>query len=128
MAGDVAGYVGEIEDGQLRTDPLSLVTLDDFAAYSANEPIIEHVLFSPAGRWGVLTTEEEVAFVAGSEAFIAVLERDLTEPVDERVEAFLRDQRSLASAGSDVAWVPTVLEHVFGSAFPGRFAGGADSG
>lgn len=116
MAGDVAGFVGEIEDGHLRKTPLGLVTLDDFASYSENDPVIEHVLFSPAGRWGVLTTDEEFAFVAGSQAFIDVLERGLTEPVEERVEALLRDQRSLASAGSDVAWVPTVLEHLFGSA------------
>ena len=120
QAGDgfayLAGFGGD-EAGWGGTYGHRLVDLDSYADYKPETGAdnLEHFLFSPEGKWGLVTSDGQYAVVGGDERFIAVLRAHSPQDEDQMVRAFVRDWREVEQSGGSVAWMPELLEHIFGS-------------
>ncbi|HET8576008.1 MAG TPA: hypothetical protein VFO18_02825 [Methylomirabilota bacterium] len=77
--------------------------------------IIEHVIYSPRGTWGVMTSLELHGIAVGSAAFRS---RFLASPLFAdslpRFLAYWKDARDRIEGRT--SWVPTLLENVYGIA------------
>jgi hypothetical protein len=113
----LAGFGGE-ESGWGGTYGHRVVDLGSYSDYKAfaSAAIVEHFLFSPEGRWGLVTSDGEYALVGGAESFIDNLRGLLQYNELDTTSLFVSDWREIAKTGADAAWVHDVLEHVFGHA------------
>ena len=77
--------------------------------------IIEHVIYSPRGTWGVMTSLEWHAIAVGSEGFRARL---LASPMfGNSLQMFLENWKdSRERLNGRTSWVPGLLENVYGTA------------
>ena len=116
--GDCTAYLaayGSPEAGWQGTYDHALVTLDDFLDYKPpGTLILEHLLYSPHGAWGVATTDAEYAVAGGSRSFVDTLRRQLPQREDEAVRALVRDWREIDYGDADVSWLRPLIEHVYG--------------
>jgi len=77
--------------------------------------IVEHAIYSPRGAWGVMTSLEWHAVAVGSANFRARL--GVSPIFRDSLEGFLENWRdSRERLGGRTAWVPELLENVYGTA------------
>jgi hypothetical protein len=77
--------------------------------------VLENAMYSPAGRWGILISQEQHAIAAGTKSFIESLHSNHPE-WRESLTAFTEDWRHRrATRQADVSWVRPLLTHVYGS-------------
>lgn len=112
---------GTAEAGWAGTYQHRLVDLADYADYrSPGNLILEHLLFSTLGTWGVVTSESGEALVGGPE-LIHDLRAHLGSPEEAMIDSFVRDQRAVGRSGGSVAWVEPLLSHLYGAAAHGMW-------
>jgi hypothetical protein len=116
--GDLTAYVvpyGARESGWEGTYDHSLLTLDDYLDYKPPDTlIIEHLLYSPRGAWGVVTSHGEYAAVGGAQGFVDTLRRHLPQREDEAVEMLVREWREIGRSGGNVSWLRPLIAHLYG--------------
>jgi len=117
--GDRTAYLaayGDPEAGWQGTYDRRLVALDDFLDYKPHGTLIlEHVLYSPQGVWGLATSDGNYAVAGGSQTFVDTLRRHLSWREDEALRAFVRDSREIGRDAAYVeSWLRPLLEHVYG--------------
>lgn len=93
-----------------------VVELHAFSDYSPEGTLIlEHLLYSPQGRWGLVTSDGGDALLGGSQAFIEAVGEALPEGEEARmVKTFVRDSQYLGRSGGDIDWLHPVLAHLYG--------------
>lgn len=77
-------------------------------------PLMESAIYSTTGSWGLLISHEQHAMVGGTAAFMDSLLVAMPG-LEIQVTEFLvtwKDNRD--RLGSDVTWLPELLEHVYG--------------
>jgi hypothetical protein len=92
---------------------LDLTETDPYAGI----PFIrENSLFSRAGAWGLLVSDENHGLVAGEETFVQTLVAGLDPPdLDAHAVRFLAHFAELsASYGQRYDWLPVLLAHLYG--------------
>ncbi len=92
---------------------VDLTRYDDYRS-GGEASTLEHFLFAPGSEWGLVTSDAEYALLGGGAAFIATVRSLLQYDEDRVVRQFLSDWREMTRAGAHGAWVPTMLNHVFG--------------
>ena len=117
-AGDRTAYLaayGDAEAGWGGTYGHALVSLDDFLDYKPQRDtlILEHMLYSPQGTWGLATSDGEYAVVGGPHVVIDALRCNLPQREDEAVKAMARDSREV-DRDTDPAWLRSLLAHIYG--------------
>lgn len=101
------------------------IDLDDADAYHREWPdevSWEHAVFSPLGRWGVLTRDNEEAFLGGPPAFVDTVRERLFDEArerlfaneDEMVRDWLGYWEDNRRPDFDPVWIPDLLEHLYG--------------
>jgi hypothetical protein len=92
---------------------------EEYRAYMSCESIIVPV----RGRWGVLVAEDDHAIVGGSPQFIETVLSHLSLEPEEMALILIRRQEQWASGtGKSIAWLPGLLETIYGSAEAARLA------
>jgi len=82
---------------------------------SAWSGMAEHAIYSPRGEWGVLVSLDHFGIAVGSEAFRSkLLDAPVLASSLEDVLGEWKDARDRLQGRT--AWVPTLLENVYGSA------------
>ena len=79
-------------------------------------PLMENAVYSQRGTWGLIVSHEQHAVLGGRERFAEVLSETLGQAeadVPEFLETWKANRERLQS---DVAWVPVLMEHLFGRA------------
>jgi len=75
--------------------------------------IVEHVIYSPTGRWGLMTSLELHAIAVGSVEFRSrLLASPLFADSLSRFLGYCRDARDRLQG--QVSWVPALLDNVYG--------------
>lgn len=75
--------------------------------------IIEHVIYSPHGAWGVMTSLEGYALAAGPASFREqLIESDIFAGSLERFLAEWKTARDRSEART--SWIPTLLDNLYG--------------
>lgn len=121
----IATYVYN-RGGPDRFEEWLAIELDDEDAYYREWPVEvswEHAIFSPLGRWGALTRDNEEAFLGGPPAFVDEVRERLFDEVrerlyvdeDEMVRDWLGYWEDTRRPGFDPVWIPDLLEHLYGS-------------
>jgi hypothetical protein len=118
--GDQSAYLapyGTLEAGWAGTYDHSLVALDSYSDYRPGGALIlEHLLYSPHGTWGLVTSDDGEALVGGSQGFVKVLRDRLAEKEGVMVRAFVRDSKDMGRGGGNVEWLQPLLVHLYGKA------------
>ena len=115
----VVGRPAVESEHSLQTDwhwYIPLVAMGDRAALGAALSL-EHVMYSPSGRWGLMISHEDHALLGGEAVFFAAM-REAMPGFDNigQVQRFLSDWRYYKTRyGADVSWVPDLLSHVYGA-------------
>lgn len=118
--GDATAYLaafGPPDAGWQGIHEHCLVALDDFLEYRSKPDalILEHLLYSPRGTWGLVTSDGEYAAVGGSQSFVDTLRRHLPEQETEAVKALIRDSREAGRDDDHVErWLRPLVGHVYG--------------
>ncbi|MAU01826.1 MAG: hypothetical protein CL608_32215 [Anaerolineaceae bacterium] len=91
-----------------------LISLDDFHAYHSVKlnKMLENVIFSISGNWGIRFTQDMFAIVAGSEPFLSNLVQQWPEDFRNNIPNFLTDLKEDSSVNR--VWLKAFLEHVCG--------------
>jgi len=119
--GDRSAYLvpyGDPEAGWQGTYDHRLIDLEDFLDYHKppNVLVLEHLLYSPQGAWGLATSDAEYAVVGGPQGFVDTLRRHLPQREDEAVRALVRD--CIRDTGRDAdyveSWLRPLIEHLYG--------------
>jgi hypothetical protein len=115
--GDAVAYLapyGDLEAGWRGTYDHRLVQLDDFSEYKPSDALIlEHLLYSPKGAWGVMTSHGDFALAGGSPTFVETLRGHLPEQ-EATARAFVRDWKDLGRGGGNIEWLRPLLVHLYG--------------
>jgi hypothetical protein len=124
IVGDKTAYFaayGNPEADWRGTSEHGVVALGDFLDYKPerNALILEHLLYSPQGAWGLATSDGEYAVVGGSHDFVDTLRHHLPQREDEAVKAFVRDWTEIGR-GDGAGWLRPLIEHVYGEARAAR--------
>jgi hypothetical protein len=81
--------------------------------YSLDYPfVLENVLYSPSGQWGIMVSHEEHALLGGSTQFMSRLQDKLPPDSLEEFLSFWKYARDHYQA--NIAWLPKQLIHVYG--------------
>lgn len=77
--------------------------------------IIENVLYSPNGEWGIVSSDEFHCVIGGSSEFIGSLEQEIPD-LDQHVAKFLEHWKSYKNMNSqlNIDWMKLLMVHVFG--------------
>jgi hypothetical protein len=115
--GDETAYVvpyGTLEADWAGTYDHGLITLD-FADYNPGDRLIlEHLIYSPDGKWAAVTFHGDFAVAGGSRSFIERLRARLSDNEKSMTTAFLRDWEDVGRAGANIDWLHPLLVHLFG--------------
>jgi hypothetical protein len=77
--------------------------------------ILEHVLYSPNGRWGLMISHEDHALLGGTQVFFNTM-REIIPGFDDinQIQDFLTDWKHYNKEhGADINWIPRLLTHVY---------------
>ncbi len=77
--------------------------------------VLENVLYSPRGQWGIMTSHEDHALLGGTLVFFQAM-RKVAPEFDNmnQVRDFLSDWKEhRARYGSDISWIPGLLTNVY---------------
>lgn len=91
---------------------------------SFTEPyVLENVLYSPRGQWGIMTSHENHALLGGTTAFFEAMRRVAPGFDDvKQVQAFLSDWKDNRTRyGAELSWIPRLLRNVYGDKMARRF-------
>jgi hypothetical protein len=95
------------------------VPFDELDKYDSlgSVTVLEPVLYSPNGRWGIMTCHEDHALFGGTPAFFDAIRRIIPGFDDiKQLQRFLSDWKYYATRrGADVSWVPDFLAHIYGA-------------
>lgn len=120
VVGDTYAYVvsyGTLEAGWAGTYDHRLVGLNDYRTYRPRGAVVlEHLLYSPSGSWGVITSDGGEAVVGGPWAFIDRVRSNLPESEELMATAFVRDQKAVGHGGGNIEWLRPLLRHLYGDA------------
>ena len=114
--GDEGCFVSYVEGSEGRVD-----VGQDFALRQLTVPqyreledpaVLDHVVVSRSGRWGVFVLHDGVAVVAGPESFVRSLYRTLP-PMEEQAKRYAGDILSTKHAGL-IAWLRELLTVILG--------------
>jgi len=75
----------------------------------------ENVLYSPQGKWGLMTSHEYHGLLGGTQEFIDEVHR-LVPDLDEQVYGFLENwqHHKIHSRGAKTDWLPGLLTQIYG--------------
>ena len=82
----------------------------------------ESIIVPVSGAWGVLVAEDDHAIVGGSPRFVETVLSHTTLFPDEMVLILIRRTADRATVGASRAWLPGLLEIVYGSKEASRLA------
>ena len=74
--------------------------------------MLENVLYSPSGQWGIMLSHEEHALLGGSTQFMSRLHDKLPPDSLEEFLSFWKYARDHYQA--NIEWLPKQLIHVYG--------------
>jgi hypothetical protein len=118
VEGDEAAYVvpyGSLEAAWGGTYDHRLIGLAFNEYRPDDELILEHLIYSPAASWAVVTSDSDFAVAGGTERFIETLRSNLSGDEDEMARAFVRDWSDLREkGGANAKWVYPFVAHIFG--------------
>jgi hypothetical protein len=79
--------------------------------------ILEHVLYSPSGQWGIMISLESHALLGCSSVFLSSMHRAIPGFDDlKQILPFLSDWKYYATKrGADVSWIPGLLTQTYGA-------------
>ena len=91
-----------------------LISLNDFQAYHSvrSHKMLESVIFSTTGNWGIRFTQDFYAIVAGSELFVNSLVQYWPTDIKNDISQFLTDIKK--ESHINVVWLKAFLEHLYG--------------
>ena len=119
--GDAGFYVSLIDSHSTPAEPGDwYIPLDDLSTYSDSDVGIDSAMYSPNGRWGIITCHEHFSLAGGSSLFIEVFLRRLGRTVDQQAWSFVSDWRHQEQVFHDLnqswlgGWIPALLEHMIG--------------
>lgn len=84
--------------------------------------VLEHTLYSPSGRWGLMISHEDHALLGGEAVFFTAM-REAIPGFDDvaQIQEFLSVwEYYRVQAGADVSWIPDLLAHVYGAELAGK--------
>jgi hypothetical protein len=87
-------------------------TFDEHAAYDYAASMLENVIFSEHGSWGLLGSAEHFGLLGGTTRFMDYINTTYGQASEQRtafIEAWNYNQRQY---GSDIAWLPALLNHI----------------
>ncbi|MDC0831970.1 hypothetical protein CKA32_001751 [Geitlerinema sp. FC II] len=73
----------------------------------------ENILLSPTGKWGIILSHEHHALIGGSEEFIDRIVT-LVPTVKDQVYEFFKHWKYYGNMGTDISWIPLLIEHIYG--------------
>jgi hypothetical protein len=93
---------------------LDELTFDRYSELLDRGAVLNHVVVSLHGQWGVYITDEGVAVVAGPESFVTSVYRSLP-PMKEQATRYASDMLTTEIPGL-IAWVTELLTEILGTA------------
>jgi hypothetical protein len=78
--------------------------------------ILENVIYSPQGKWGIMFSHESFGLLGGIPEFVEIFEK-LIPDLNQQVYGFIDYFVSLKSKSPDtteIRWLPGLLTHVYG--------------
>lgn len=98
-----------------------LFSLDDFNSYRSMQlnPVLENVIFSTNGNWGIRFTQDMYAIVAGSELFVNSLVQHWPTDIKNDISHFLTDIKNDSHVNN--VWLKAFLEHLYGKNMAQQF-------
>lgn len=124
--GDTDATAIETEDLNLDQPPAVLeqvrFSLGSYARYrqyrNDGHFLVENAIVPDTGRWAVLISQEWHALLGGQPEFVREFTRHYP-PAAEDLRTFVTEWEGNASRiGSDISWLPGLLEHVRGAVPP----------
>jgi len=75
----------------------------------------ENVLYSPQGKWGIMTSHESHGLLAGTQEFMDEVRRKIPD-LDQQVYGFLKiwQNHKTHSFGAKTDWLPGLLTQIYG--------------
>lgn len=73
----------------------------------------ENVLYSPQGKWGIMTSHEHHGLLGGTLEFVEEIHRRVPN-FDEQIYGFLKYWKYWNERGTKVNWLPELLAHIYG--------------
>ncbi len=75
----------------------------------------ENVLYSPQGKWGIMTSHEYHGLLGGSQDFMDEVRRQIPD-IDEQVNDFLKlwQHYKIHSPGAETNWIAGLLTQIYG--------------
>lgn len=120
IVGESDAYLGVLAPGETEWSENydhKLLSLGRYIEYRPDRHtlLLEHVIYSRLGAWGILTSHAGYAIVGGGSArFMQVFRNELQADEEEMLAEFLRHMNEWAANGADVTWVRPVIACVYG--------------
>jgi hypothetical protein len=132
LMGDTSAYVvpyGTLDAGWAGTYDHRLIDLGNYGDYRPpGALVLEHLLYSPTGRWGIVTSDGGEAIVGGSDAFVEEIRSQVGDAEEDMAMAFVRDQRAVGQGGGNIEWLRPLLRHIYGDVGSKRLWDAGDGG
>lgn len=78
-------------------------------------PPAHNVVFSEAGRWGIMGSDEHFGLLGGTADFVNIIRKYIPK-IDNQVNGFLKEwKRNKTHYNSDISWLPGLLSNVYNS-------------
>jgi len=99
------------------------IPFSEFSAYREGSDefgfafLRENVLYSPQGKWGIMTSHEYYGLLGGTQEFMEEV-RQLIPDLDEQVDGFLENwqHHKAHSRSAKTDWLPGLLTQIYGHA------------
>ncbi|MEJ7567735.1 MAG: hypothetical protein WKF41_05660 [Gaiellaceae bacterium] len=117
--GDATAYLvpyGSLEADWAGTYDHRLVALEYTDYELEGTLVLEHLLYSPEGKWGVVTSHGDFALVGGTQTVIDAVRGGITADEELMTRAFVRDWRDIGRRGGEIGWLLPLLVHLYGEA------------
>lgn len=91
-----------------------LISLDNLPTYHSVHlnTMLENVIFSITGNWGIRFTQDMYAIIAGSELFLNTLVQQWPTDIKNDISHFLADLKRDSHINN--TWLKAFLEHLYG--------------
>ena len=97
-----------------------LIPIEEFPSYYYSigmNKVLENVIYSPTGQWGIKFTMDQYAIAGGSQEFIQILRQKWPTSIDNGITPFLNEfMHDHKRFGINFAWIEQFLEHIYGTA------------
>jgi hypothetical protein len=75
--------------------------------------VLENVIYSPQGKWGLKMTHERYGLLGGVPEFMAIIESGVPN-LSQQVDDFFERYRHWGSGKPHLHWLPPLLTHIYG--------------